>query len=148
MIQIVPVVVLKHVVRASQPDVFRALTDPALARRWLAPPGTDAVHAEIDLRVGGAFLLRGRDASGALHSVTGRYEEIRRGHHLHQSWNYDGSNDRLRIGETVVQTDLLSVGDQATEVTLTHRRIVDVDVRNAYREHWRHCFDRLQAALG
>lgn len=147
MIQIVPVVVLKHVVRAPQPDVFRAWTDPSLARGWLAPAGTEPEEVEIDLRAGGAFLLRGRDAAGALHSVTGEYEEIRRGHHLHQTWVYDGPDEMFRIGETIVQVDLLSVGDSATEITLTHRRIVNVDVRNAYRAHWRNRFDALHAAL-
>lgn len=147
MIQIVPVVVLKHVVRAPQPDVFRAWTDPLLARGWMAPVGTVAEHVEIDPRVGGTFLLRGRDEAGALHAVTGHFEEIRRGHHLHQTWTYDGPNEMLRIGETIVQVDLLSVGDKATEITLTHRRIISVDVRNAYRLHWRDRFEKLHASL-
>ncbi|GJE16793.1 SRPBCC family protein [Methylobacterium marchantiae] len=148
MIQIVPVVVLKHVVRAPQPDVFRAWTDPLLIMRWLAPGTSVVEHVETDPRVGGAFLLRGRDASGAPHTVTGHYEDIRRGHHLHQTWIYDGPNPLLRVGETVVHVDLLSVGDRATEITLTHRRIVSADVRNAYRADWRSCFGKLQAALG
>lgn len=148
MIQIVPVVVLKHVVRAPQPDVFRAWTDPHLMERWLAPGGSVMEHADADCRVGGEFLLQGRDADGASHRVTGRYDEILRGHRLHQTWLYDGPDPLLRAGETVIQVDLLSVGDRATEITLTHRRIVSVDSRNAYRAEWRRCFDRLQAALG
>ncbi|MCJ2131834.1 SRPBCC domain-containing protein [Methylobacterium sp. E-045] len=147
MIQIVPVVVLKHVVRASQPDVFRAWIDPLLIMRWLAPGASIMEHVETDPRVGGAFLLRRRDPDGAFHSVTGQYEEIRRGHSLHQTWTYEGPNPLLRIGETLVHIDLLSVGDRATEITLTHRRIVSADVRNAYREDWRSCFSKLQATL-
>lgn len=148
MVQIVPVVVLKHVVRAPQADVFRAWSDPALIRRWLVPPGTVAEEAALDLRVGGAFLLRTAGADGAAHTVTGIYETVRRGHHLHQTWTYDGPETRLRVGESVVQVDLLSVGDRATEITLTHRRIVDPDIRDAYRAYWRTCFERLQGALG
>ncbi|MDO9441071.1 MAG: SRPBCC domain-containing protein [Beijerinckiaceae bacterium] len=147
MIQIVPVVVLKYVVRAPQPDVFRAWIDPLLIMRWLAPGTSVMEHVETDPRVGGAFLLRRRDSDRASHTVTGQYQEIRQGYSLHQTWTYEGPNPLLRIGETLIHVDLLSVGDRATEITLTHRRIVNADVRNAYRDDWRSCFSKLQVAL-
>jgi uncharacterized protein YndB with AHSA1/START domain len=64
--------------KAPRALVFRAYTEPALARRWmLGPPGWSMPVCEMDVRVGGRFQWRWRnDADGSEFGFTGTYREV------------------------------------------------------------------------
>ncbi len=57
--------------------VFEAWTTPALLIRWLlGPPGWTMPVCEMDLRVGGKFRWRWRNAEGAEFGFFGEFREI------------------------------------------------------------------------
>lgn len=56
--------------------VFRALTTPALLKRWLlGPPGWSLEVCEVDLRVGGAYRFVWRGERGQM-GMGGEYREV------------------------------------------------------------------------
>jgi len=60
--------------------VYRALTEPALVKRWLlGPPGWSMPVCDIDLKVGGRYHYRWRnDADGSEFGLNGTFEQIER----------------------------------------------------------------------
>ncbi len=57
--------------------VFRAMTEPALVKRWLTgPPGWSMPVCEIDLRVGGAYRYLWRKEGGVEMGMRGEFREI------------------------------------------------------------------------
>ncbi|AMV17477.1 SRPBCC family protein [Planctomyces sp. SH-PL14] len=70
-------IVLKRQFDAPRAAVFRALTEPALLRRWmLGPPGWTMTVCEIDLRVGGGFRYAWKNTDGTEMAMRGTYREI------------------------------------------------------------------------
>lgn len=70
-------IVLKRQFDAPRAAVFRALTEPALLRRWmLGPPGWTMTVCEIDLRVGGSFRYVWKNTDGTEMAMRGTYREI------------------------------------------------------------------------
>ncbi|MGE7157695.1 SRPBCC family protein, partial [Methylorubrum rhodesianum] len=104
---------------------YQAWTDPRTIQRWLAPGANVVEQAESDLRVGGHLRLQTRGPDGRQHRISGRYQELEPGRRIVQTWIYDGSS----------------------EMRLTHRRIGRADVREAYRQDWPSCFDKLDPVL-
>ena len=70
-------IVLTRVFQAPRSLVFKAMTTPELAKRWLlGPPGWSMVNCEIDLKVGGVFRYEWCNADGATMGMHGVYREI------------------------------------------------------------------------
>ena len=148
MTETIPIVGLSRTIRASCAEVFRAWTDPVLLQRWLAPGPNVVEHVETELRVGGRFLLRNRGPDGARHTISGRYLAIEPDRHLLQTWIYEGPLDLSSGEESLLRIDLTPIGDGATDLHLSHRRLARADVREAYRCDWPTCFDKLQTIFG
>lgn len=64
--------------KAPRELVYRALTEPALTRRWmLGPPGWSMPVCEMDVRVGGRYSWRWRsDAGDQEFGFSGTYREV------------------------------------------------------------------------
>jgi uncharacterized protein YndB with AHSA1/START domain len=142
-----PAVVLTRTFRATCERLYRSWTDPLLIQRWLAPGANVVERAETDLRVGGRFHLQTRGPDGAQHRISGFYQELKPGRRIVQTWIYDGPLDLLRGEETLLQIDFTPRSDGTSEMRLTHRRIARAEVRQAYREDWPSCFDKLDPVL-
>ncbi len=69
-------VVLTRVFDAPRALVFRALTEPALLRRWFGPRGYELVVCEVDLRVGGRYFFVVRAPDGSEMGIRGVHTEI------------------------------------------------------------------------
>jgi uncharacterized protein YndB with AHSA1/START domain len=104
-------------------EVFAALADPDLKRRWFAEGEHPAESFEMDFRVGGAerthFRL-GDDTPfpGTAIVTEGRYEEIAPGHRVVVSSTMT-LGDR-RISTTLVTYELVESGG-GTDLILTHQ---------------------------
>ena len=68
--------VLRRVLNASRRSVFRCWTEPELIKRWFTPPPFTTVHAEVDLRPGGANLVVMRSPEGQEFPNPGVYLEV------------------------------------------------------------------------
>ena len=68
--------VLTRVIDAPPSKVFQAWTDPALIVRWFTPPPYETIHAETDVRAGGASLIVMRGPDGTEIRCPGVYLEV------------------------------------------------------------------------
>jgi uncharacterized protein YndB with AHSA1/START domain len=117
---------------ASPAEVWSALTEPERLGRWLA-------DAELDLRVGGDYVLRFSDEDES--QVTrGQVLALEPERLLELSWRYPGEND------TVVRFELEPDGD-GTILVLDHRGL-PTEAAPGYGGGWHAHLDALEAHLG
>lgn len=129
--------------KAPPARVWQAWTDPVLMLRWFGPHHTEALHAEVDLRPGGAFRVELREDTGERHEATGRYAEITPPERLVFSWNWVSLPERVsRV------TVLLRPVPEGTELTLTHDRFPDPATATRHTRGWTESMERLLALMG
>ena len=68
--------VLTRIINAPREKLFRAWTEPALITQWFTPPPWKTVHAETDVRAGGASLIVMRGPDGTEMPNRGVYLEV------------------------------------------------------------------------
>lgn len=93
------VVELRRQLRAPVADVWDACTDPDRVRRWFLP-------LSGDLRPGGRFQLEG--------NAEGTVLECQPPHRLQLTWEFGD------LPPSLVTVELATVGDNATDLTLSH----------------------------
>jgi uncharacterized protein YndB with AHSA1/START domain len=119
---------------APPAEVWSALTAPDRLARWLA-------DAELDLRVGGEYVLRFSDEDESQVNVTrGRVLAVEPERLLELTWLYPGEHD------TVVRFELHADGD-GTLLVLDHRSL-PVEAAPGYGGGWHAHLDALEAHLG
>jgi uncharacterized protein YndB with AHSA1/START domain len=117
---------------ATPAEVWSALTEPERLGRWLAA-------AELDLRVGGDYVLRFSEEDES--QVTrGKVLALEPERLLELSWLYPGEND------TVVRFELRPDGD-GTILVLDHRGL-PAETAPGYGGGWHAHLDALEAQLG
>ena len=136
-----------RLIQAPCAAVFRAWADPETLRRWLVPGGAASIAAAVDFRVGGAYRIETQGRDGARHVFAGRYRELVPDRRIVKSWTYEGPAKVLCGMETLLTVALTPVGEDATELRLTHSRIGSEDARSAYLADWPGCLDDLRRLL-
>ncbi|RMH11913.1 MAG: SRPBCC domain-containing protein [Gemmatimonadetes bacterium] len=129
----------KHVA-ASPEEVFDAWTQPERMARWCCPDPNATVDVEIDLRVGGAFMIR-MHIEGGPYTASGTYREVERPRRLVYTWDWQEEAHRMGV-DTVVTVEFTPV-DGGTEVTLVHEGFPTEDARTGHEEGWTACLARL-----
>src|SRR4029077_19692132 len=84
---------LERTFPATPEEVFDAWTNPeVLERWWAAHPTWTSPGCEVDLRVGGRYLLRmGDEETGKVHAVGGESREVVRPNLLVYTWCWQGT---------------------------------------------------------
>ena len=102
---------------APRASVFRALTTPALVKRWLlGPDGWTMPVCEIDLKPGGKFRYVWRKDSAEM-GISGTYREIAPPERIVHTEIFD---DNWTAGESLVTTTLDEI-DGRTTMAMTIR---------------------------
>jgi uncharacterized protein YndB with AHSA1/START domain len=135
-------IVIKRVFAASAERVFAAWTQSDLLKQWMGPGPVTVSVAEVDLVVGGAYKLVMNDPEGGTHIPSGTYEEIVANEKLVFSWSWADSDEVTRV-----TIELREVGNNETELTLTHVGFAATEVRDHHEEGWNGCLDKLATAL-
>ena len=138
---------LTRIFDAMRERVFDAWANRDHFAQWMCPPGVTITLLEIDVRVGGAWRIEGRNESGKVFSSSGKYVEVKRPERLVFTWAHhaDGNYANPRGHETIVRIELRALGDK-TELTLIHGPFID-----GYTQHkagWEGSFDKLTTFLG
>lgn len=68
--------VLTRLIDAPPAAVFQCWTTPSLMTKWFTPPPYETIHAEVDLRPGGANLVVMRSPEGVEMPNHGIYLEV------------------------------------------------------------------------
>ena len=145
-------IVIKRVLEASRPRVFKALTAPEVMSRWFFPSPGWTARVTADVRVGGGYTIAMRDEAGGLHEQLGAYKEISPVSRLVFSWTCRevGVVDSL---VTIELAEIDELGDRRgrTELTLTHLLSgthPDLhQVRRGHEEGWIGCLGQLDLLL-
>jgi uncharacterized protein YndB with AHSA1/START domain len=99
-----PVILIERWFDAPRHLVWKATTTPELVARWYAPPFTEMVACEIDLRVGGAWRIVLRSQHGEA-GFSGVYREIAPPARLVQTSIFDLKPDAAAIETAVYVAD-------------------------------------------
>jgi uncharacterized protein YndB with AHSA1/START domain len=134
--------VVRRIIGASAEQLFEAWTQPAQLRQWWGPAGVECTHAEVDLRVGGAYRIANRFPDGRIVWITGTFELIDAPHRLAYTWQIDPASSAERV------TVEFEPRGRKTEVIVTHERIQSEAAREEHARGWTGCLDGLVKYAG
>jgi uncharacterized protein YndB with AHSA1/START domain len=110
-------IVKEIVIKAPAERIFEALASPQQRVKWWGAEGRfQATHMESDLRVGGAWQMRGTGMGGRPFTIRGEYRCVDRPRVLEFTWLADFEESGAT---TVVRFDLIEK-DGVTTVRITH----------------------------
>jgi len=134
---------LVRVFNAPRERVFDAWIREDQFIQWMCPPNVHVDEVKLDVRAGGAWHLRGRNASGNF-VTSGKYVEVRRPERLVFTWAHHAKDDLAspRGHETTVHLELRALGDK-TGLTLIQGPFADEKSFMAHNEGWTGSFDKL-----
>jgi uncharacterized protein YndB with AHSA1/START domain len=128
---------------ASPEEVFDAWTNPQVLERWWAVQSSQgSPRCEVDLRVGGRYVLRMRDDSGELHVVGGEYREVDRPRRLVYTWRWEGDGGPHPGHVSIVTVEFRADGE-VTTVVLEHSGLASEESRSRHGVGWRAVLERL-----
>jgi glutathione S-transferase len=133
---------LERTFAASPEDVFDAWTNPMVLQRWWAVhPDGDSPGCDVDLRVGGRYVLRMRHPGGdPVTVVAGEYREIDRPRRLVYTWAWEAGPHAGH--SSVVAIQFVPVAD-GTTVLLEQSGFATELSRQRHGDGWTAALDNL-----
>ena len=123
-----------YVYDADPEAVFDAWTEASQVVQWFVCAEDPASRVEIDLRVGGDYLIHWDRTATGPKTLRGTYREIDRPRRLVFTWRWDGSEE-----ETVVAMEFVARAGK-TEVSLRHSGFTSSGSRDEHDTGWGFCF--------
>ena len=133
---------------APRDRVFAAWTDPEQMGSWFCPPDAETFIAEVDLKVGGSYVIGMRNReTGEDHVTRGTYKEVHPPERLVFTWLWDGQNPDTH--RTLVTLDFRETGaeNEKTEITLKHEGFPDQNMCDQHHQGWEGCFAGLDGFI-
>jgi uncharacterized protein YndB with AHSA1/START domain len=135
---------LRRTFARGRADVFDAWTVPGALATWWGGSLARTLHAEIDLRVGGAYRLE-MQSGARVFALEGVYRVVERPERLVYTWRWEGIGiDRGRQSLVTVEFHDES---GATEVVVTHEGLEADESLTFHDAGWAASLDRLGAVL-
>lgn len=131
---------LVRTLEAPPAEVFEAFTDPAVLQQWMAPGAVKVDEARADARAGGEFHVRMHTPDGEHPTTSGVFQEVVAHTRIAFTWQWEGSDV-----ETLVTVVLRALDGDRTELTLTHERFRDDEMRDKHNQGWTGCLAKLEA---
>ncbi|HJS80484.1 MAG TPA: SRPBCC domain-containing protein [Vitreimonas sp.] len=123
--------------------LFELWTDPAHFKNWMGPGKYECRHAEMDLRVGGAYrgMIYAEDDGESWFG--GVYREIERSTRLVFTFKWDrGPSGEL---EALVTITFREEADGRTTMSFHQTPFLNVERRDSHIGGWNGAFDKLGA---
>ncbi len=141
--ELAPPLRLERTFAASPEEVFDAWTSPEVLKRWWAPdPRWESPGCDVDLRVGGSYVLRIQDPAGPVYAVTGEYREVTRPQRLVYTWQWLGEGALHPDNVSVVTVEFVPDGERTT-VVLEHAGLASEESRARHDHGWAGALDNL-----
>ena len=135
--------VLKRTFPGTCERLFAMWTSAELVRKWFCPGNDMTVPvAEVDARDGGSYRIVMQDEAGKTYSPSGVYEKVIPNKMLVFSWKWSDSELITRVS-----VEFRAVGDEETELTLTHEGFPDTELRDLHGEGWNGCLSHLAETI-
>lgn len=146
---------LLHQYEASIEHVFNAWRDPNALGQWFGPHSHTCKVEEYDFTVGGKYQIRmiptgdvdDPDCEGDTKQdsvCAGQFVEIIPNKKIVMTFTW--IENAGEIGDTLLSIELQTVGNK-TEVTLTHERLPDEQMRTAHEGGWQGTLECLEEFL-
>jgi uncharacterized protein YndB with AHSA1/START domain len=127
-----------RVIAAPPAALWRAWTDPAIARTWWGKTGSDAgpiASYDVDLRVGGRFrLVRQVAGQQAPEAASGEILEISAPNRLVFSWAIDEPAAPMPASRVTVE--FADLRDGSSRAAVTHEGLADKAAQARYQGRW------------
>jgi len=137
---------VRRVINAPVEKVFAAWTDQNMAKQWLSPESHTVLDAKIETKVGGAYRIVMSDDKGQKPTTNGVVKELVPNKKLVFTWQWEGQ-EMAGDGETLVSLDFKPMGEDKTELILTHTEFKSEKSKENHNHGWESCFNRLEKAL-
>lgn len=128
------------VVRVPIENCFAAWTESQKLQSWWGPEGVTCIGAEIDLREHGLYRIGNKLPDGKLIWITGRFLSISPPNELVYTWQI---GDDASAVQSLVRVNF-QPKDAGTEVTVTHSRNVNAQMRDSHLRGWLGCLRGLE----
>ena len=112
-------------------------------KKWVGPGPMEAVLAESDVRVGGAYRIHMRNPNGTEHRAHGVYRVVDPPKKVVYTWTWETMPD---VVDTVVTVEFHDRGG-ATEVVLRHDGLTP-DQKKPHEDGWIGCFTKFATVIG
>ncbi len=139
------VLTLTRVFHVPIEEVFEAWTEAEVLADWFGPVGFSVTTAEIDLQVGGKYLIVLQSPEGEVIQHFGEYVEITPPTKLVFTWVLQNQICRGSVNqcaETLVTLDFKRL-DQSTEIQLSHERLPNKVAYDGHQFGWTSSFECL-----
>jgi uncharacterized protein YndB with AHSA1/START domain len=129
-----------YTIAATPEEVWEALTSAEFSRKYFF-----GFAVEVDLKIGGAFVIRAPD--GSVH-IEGEVIECNRPRKLTITWNVNWPRLVDKLGNTLVSYEIEPAGD-AIRLTMTeaHDRPLGDDILSGGRQGWPAILSSLKSLL-
>jgi uncharacterized protein YndB with AHSA1/START domain len=136
-----PAIVYAIYIASTPEKVWEALTTAEFSRKYFS-----GLAVEIELKVGGAFVIRRPD--GAVH-ISGEVIECDPPRKLTITWNVNWPGLVEKLGVTLVTYEIEPAGDGTIRLTLTqsHERPISDDILSGGRTGWPAILSSLKSLL-
>jgi uncharacterized protein YndB with AHSA1/START domain len=149
--------VITRVFDAPRELVWKAWTDPQHLQRWWGPKGYSAPVAEVDLRVGGKYLLAMRSPEGQDFYSTGTYQKIDPPNELVYTDSFADAQGNVVTADyygmaadfprELVVRITFEEDEGKTRMTLRHAGMPMGDMAEQTGAGWNESFDKLAESL-
>lgn len=129
--------------KASPATIFKAWTDPAQLKNWMAPSADFKTEATTDPQVGGGYRFAMTDPTGKAFTAVGEYREVDAPNRLVFTWSWEQNDD---ANGSVVTIELTAV-DGGCELLLRHELLASEASRDHHNQGWNGCLARLETLL-
>ncbi len=139
------VLILTRIFHAPIEEVFEAWTNAEVLADWFGPVGFRVTTAEIDLRLGGKYLIVLQPPEGEAIKHFGEYVEITPPTKLVFTWVLQNQTCRGSVNqcaETLVTLDFKRL-DQSTEIQLSHEHLPNKEAYDGHQFGWTSSFECL-----
>jgi uncharacterized protein YndB with AHSA1/START domain len=129
-------------IAATPDEVYDAWTDPKSVVEWMIPIPGGSTRAKLDPRVGGRFHID-MTAEGKTYPHEGEYLRLERARLIEFTWISSATNQQ----RSVVRVELRPIGNDETELTLTHKQLPTEKSKQEHHDGWSAILDRLGKVL-
>jgi uncharacterized protein YndB with AHSA1/START domain len=141
---------VKRILSAEIETVFEAWTRPEVISQWFGPEGFEVSKSDIDLSVGGKYLIEMHSPDGNSIKHFGEYLEIAHPNRLIFTWELD--NQQCQGSEqltttTIVTINLMAIGRNKTELNLLHEKLPTQQAYDGHQFGWVSSLDCLEQFL-
>jgi uncharacterized protein YndB with AHSA1/START domain len=137
----IPALVIRRTYSFPRERVYRAWTDPQIAKQFICPEGVTIPEIEMDVREGGTYRIVMQPSEGERLVVRGVYREVRKPERLVMTWRWEEDDPRDER-DTLLSLDFID-RNGSTELVLTHENFASVDSRDRHEHGWSSIMEKL-----